>query len=90
MYCRLALRVGPAWVTQREKVPWPGSAITCNQFSIGQEGENTHLIFSLEGLVSGKRIAKVFEGSCIILDRILKTHMGSKVSVHHVFIMKEE
>ena len=38
MYCRLVLRAGQASVTQREKVPWPGSAITCNQFSIGQEG----------------------------------------------------
>ena len=56
---------------------------------MGRRGENTHPIFSLEGLVSGKRIAKVSEGSCIILDRILKTHMGSKVSAHHVFIMKK-
>ena len=73
-----------------KKCPGQDQLSLATSFLLGRRGGNTHPIFSLEGLVSGKRIAKVSEGSCIILDRILKTHMGSKVSVHHVFIMKEE
>ena len=51
-----------------KKCPGQDQLSLATSFLVGRRGENTHPIFSLEGLVSGKRIAKVSEGSCILYN----------------------